>query len=69
MVAIDLSIQQALDADLKAIQITNSAGNLSRAEAATVFFIIEEVKETTLDCWQGTVGVLKMCSSTYFHLI
>ena len=40
MIAIDLSKQQALDADPKAMQQINFTGNLDRA--ATMFFIIEE---------------------------
>ena len=48
MIAIDLSKQQALDVDLKAIQQFNYTGNLNRAADAT-FFIIEEAKETTLN--------------------
>ena len=39
LIAIDLSQQQALDADLKAIQKINFTGNLARAAGATIFFI------------------------------
>ena len=53
MIAIDLSNQQALHADPKAIQQINFAGNL--AKQAAIFFIIEEAKETVLDYVQGTV--------------
>ena len=43
LIAIDLSKQQKLDADPKAIeQIT---GNQDRAQGSTMFFIIEEVKK------------------------
>ena len=49
MIAIDLSKQQALDADQKAKQEINFTGNLRRAEGATMFFIIEEAIETILD--------------------
>ena len=55
MTAIDLSKQQALDADTKAIQQINFTGNLDRAGKTTMFFIIEEVKETILDFSQITV--------------
>ena len=60
MIAIDLGKQQALDADLKAIQKVNFTGNLARHPVAntTMFFIIEEVKEIILDFSQGTVKVL-----------
>ena len=46
MIAIDLSKQQALDADPKTVQQINLTGNLDRAENKTIFFIIEESKET-----------------------
>ena len=47
MIAIDLSKQQALDADARAIQEINFTANLDRDEGATMFFIIEKVKETS----------------------
>ena len=40
MIAIDLSKQQALDPDPKAIQQNNFSGNLE--QQAAIFFIIEE---------------------------
>ena len=58
MIAIDLSKQQALDADPRAIQQINFTANLDRAGNTTMFFIIEEAKETVLDFLQGTVKVL-----------
>ena len=58
MVAIDLSKQEALDADPKAIQQINFTANLDRGGNTTMFFIIEETKETTLDFSQRTVKVL-----------
>ena len=60
MIAIDLSKQQALDADPRAIQQINFTANLDRAGNTTMFFIIEEAKETVLDFSQGTVKVLQM---------
>ena len=57
MIAIDLSKQQALDADPGAIQQINFTANLVRAGNTTTFFIIEEAKETVLDFSQGTVKV------------
>ena len=45
MIAIDLSKEQALYADPKAIQQINFAGNLDRASGATIFCIIEKAKE------------------------
>ena len=58
MITIDLSKQQALDADPRAIQQINFTANLDRAGNTTMFFIIEEAKETVLDFSQGTVKVL-----------
>ena len=48
MITINLSTQQALDADPKAIQQINFTGNLDR-DRNTMFFIIEDTKETILD--------------------
>ena len=58
MTAIDLSKEQALDADPRAIQQISSTANLNRAGNTIMFFIIEEAKETVLDFSQGTVKVL-----------
>ena len=58
MIAIDLSNQQVLDVDPRAIQQINFTANLDRAGNTTMFFIIEEAKETVLDFSQGTVKVL-----------
>ena len=58
MIAIDLSKQQALDADPRAIQQINFTANVDTAENTTMFFIIEEAKETVLDFLQGTIEVL-----------
>ena len=44
MVAIDLSKQQPLDADPKAIQEVNFKGNLERDNGTIMFFITEEAK-------------------------
>ena len=58
MIAIDLSKQQALDVDPRAIQQINFKVNLDRAGNTTMFFIIEEAKETGFEFSQGTVKVL-----------
>ena len=58
MIAIDLSKQQALDDDPKAIQQTSFTGNLDWDGNTVMLFIIEEVKETILYFSQGTVRVL-----------
>ena len=55
LIAIDLSKQQELDADPRAIQQINFTANLDRAGNSTIFFIIEDAKETILDFSQGTV--------------
>ena len=58
MIAVDLSKQQALDADPKVIQQINFTANLDRAASTRFYFILEEAKETILDFSQGTVKVL-----------
>ena len=62
MIAIDLSKEQMLDADPKTIQQINFSANLDRAANTTMFFIIEEAKQTILDFLQGTVKVLSFYS-------
>ena len=58
MIAVDLSKQQELDVDLRAIQQINFIGNLDRAGNIRIYFILEEAKETILNLAQGTVKVL-----------
>ena len=60
MIVIDLSKQQKLDTDPKSIQQINFTGNLDLAKGATMFFIIEEAKETILSFPQRTVKVLRI---------
>ena len=55
MIVVDLSKQEVLDADCKAIKETNLTENLDRAENTRIYFILEEAKETVLDFSQGTV--------------
>ena len=59
LIAIDLTKQQALDADPRAIQQINFTANLDRNEGATLC-IIEQVRETVFEFSQGTVKVLWM---------
>ena len=58
MIAIDLSIEQALDADPRAIQQINFTANLDRDGNTRFYIILEEVKETVSEFLQRTVKVL-----------
>ena len=58
MIAVDLSKQQALDSDPRAIQQINFTTSLDTAGNTRVYFIFEEAKETILVVSQGTVKVL-----------
>ena len=58
MIAIDLSKQQVLDANPKAIQQINFTANLDRARNIILHFILEEAKETVFEFSQGAVKVL-----------
>ena len=58
MIAIDLSKQEALDTNPRAIQQINFTTNVDRAGNTRIYFILEEAKETILDFSQGTVKVL-----------
>ena len=49
IIAVDLSKQQALDADPRAIQQINFTANLDRAGNTRIYFILEEAKETILN--------------------
>ena len=53
MVVVDLSKQQALDADPKEIQQINFTANLDHAGNTRIYFILEEAKEAVFS--QGTV--------------
>ena len=57
MIAIDLSKQQALDADPRAIQQINFTANLDKANTR-IYFIPEEAEETIAEFSQGTLKVL-----------
>ena len=58
MIAVDLSKQQALDANPRAIQQIKFTANLGKAGNTRIYFILEEAKETILNFSQGTVKVL-----------
>ena len=55
MIAVDLSKQQVLDADPKAIQQINFTANLDRVGNTRFYFILEKIKETVFEFSQGTV--------------
>ena len=65
MIPLYLSKQQALDAHPKALQQNNFTGNLYQDYGETVFFIVEEAKESILDFSWGTAKVLLI----YFNTI
>ena len=54
VIVVDLSKQQAVDADPKSIQQISFTANLDRANTRT-YFILEEAKETVFEFSQGTV--------------
>ena len=58
MIAINLSKQQELDADPKAILQINFTAKLDRIEKTRIYFILEEEKETIFEFLQRTVNVL-----------
>ena len=58
IIAVDLSKQQALDVDPKAIQQINFTANLAVGGNTRIYFIHEKAKETVFEFLQGTVKVL-----------
>ena len=58
MIAIDLSKQQALHGNPRAIQQISFTANVHRVGNTTMFFITEEAKEIAFEFSQGTVKVL-----------
>ena len=69
MIAVDLSKEQALNADPRGNQKINFTENLDRAGNTRIYIILEEAKETKLDFSQGTVKVLKICYRIISNLI
>ena len=57
MIAVDLSKQQALDADPRTHLQINFTANLDREDNKRIYFILEKAKETILDFSKGTVKV------------
>ena len=58
LIVVDLSKQQALDADPKVIQQIDFKANLDRAGNTRFYFILVEAKETIFESSQETVKVL-----------
>ena len=58
MIAIDLSTQQTLDVDPRAIKQINFTAILDRAGNTRIQFILEEAKEAIFEFSQGTVKFL-----------
>ena len=58
MIAVDLSKQQELDADPRAIEQIIFTANLNRAGNTRIYFVLKEAKETILNFAQVTVKVL-----------
>ena len=58
MITMDLSKQQALDADARAMQQINFTANLDKDGDTRFYFILEEVKETVFGFSKGIVKVL-----------
>ena len=65
LITTDLSKQQKLDVDPKAIQQINFTGSLNRVGGARMYFNIEKTKQTILDFSKDAVKVLWF----YFVLI
>ena len=68
MIAVDLSKQQALDANPKAIQKINFTANLNRAGNTRFYFILEEAKETVFEFSQGLNSFINIIEyKVYFN--
>ena len=61
MLAIDLSKQQALDADPEGIQQVSFTGNLDQSGNTTMFFIIKEAKKKKKKRWNWESIVHLFC--------
>ena len=62
MISVDLSKQQAIDANLKVIQQISFTENLDWAGTTTILFILVELAETIFDFLQRALRALWMCS-------
>ena len=70
MIAVDLSKQQVLDADPRAIQQINFTANLDETGNTRIYFILEEAKETILNFAQGTgKSIVNMLRNNFYSNI
>ena len=60
MIAVDLSKQQALDADPRAIQQINFTANLDRAGNTRIYLILEEAKSYSKFCARHCKSIVNM---------
>ena len=60
MIAVDLSKQQALDADPRAIQQINFTANLDRAGNTRIYLILEEAKNYSKFCARHCKSIVNM---------
>ena len=67
MIALYLSKQKISDADPEAIQQIKFTEKRDRTGYRTMFFILEELKETNLDVLQGTI--LSYSQLFWFNII
>ena len=58
MITIDLTEQQSLNSDPRAIQQINFTVNVDRVGNTTMFFIIAKAKETVVELLQRTIKIL-----------
>ena len=65
MIAVDLSKQQALDADPRPIQQINFTSNLDRAGNTRIYFTLEEAKETFKFCTKHCKSIVNMLHNNF----
>ena len=63
LIAIDLSKQQELDADPRAIQQINFTANLDREGNTTIFFITEKTKESFVNAIPLSENIMNQFNS------
>ena len=65
VIAINLSKQQALDADPRVTEQISFTGNLDSAGEKAMFYFSRKAKETILDFSKGTVKVFWLLASKF----